>query len=97
MEAGQPWFEGCITGVGDACHATTPFLGQGGAMALEASPTLSIGYGLTLCSVYCSLPQSIALLWIISMHVRTGNHKAMWGRLHCPWNALQLFGGKSLH
>ena len=33
--AGQPWFDGCLTGVGDAAHATTPFLAQGGAMALE--------------------------------------------------------------
>jgi hypothetical protein len=33
--AGEPWFEGCLTGVGDAAHATTPYLGQGGAMALE--------------------------------------------------------------
>ncbi|EIE21026.1 FAD/NAD(P)-binding domain-containing protein [Coccomyxa subellipsoidea C-169] len=40
--AGQPWFDGCITGVGDACHATTPFLGQGGAIALESGVELGV-------------------------------------------------------
>ncbi|CAL8469098.1 g8639 [Coccomyxa elongata] len=42
VESGKPWFDGCITGVGDACHATTPFLGQGGAMALESGVELAI-------------------------------------------------------
>lgn len=37
--AGQPWFDGCITGVGDSVHATTPFLAQGGSMALEVAPS----------------------------------------------------------
>ena len=35
VKPGQSWFDGCITGVGDSCHATTPFLAQGGSMALE--------------------------------------------------------------
>ena len=32
---GEPWFEGCLSGVGDCAHATRPDLGQGGAMAIE--------------------------------------------------------------
>ena len=32
---GEPWFEGCLTGVGDCAHATRPDLMQGGAMAVE--------------------------------------------------------------
>ncbi len=35
VQPGQPWFEGCLTGVGDCAHATRPDLGQGGAMAIE--------------------------------------------------------------
>ena len=35
VQAGKPWFEGCMTGIGDSAHATRPDLGQGGAMALE--------------------------------------------------------------
>ena len=37
VQPGQPWFEGCLTGVGDCAHATRPDLGQGGAMAIEVS------------------------------------------------------------
>ncbi len=39
VQAGKPWFEGCLTGVGDCAHATRPDLGQGGAMAIEVSLT----------------------------------------------------------
>ena len=31
----QRWSEGRITLLGDACHPTLPFLGQGGVMAIE--------------------------------------------------------------
>ena len=37
VKAGEPWFEGCLTGVGDCAHATRPDLMQGGAMAVEVS------------------------------------------------------------
>lgn len=30
-----PWHKGCVGLIGDACHGATPFMGQGGAMALE--------------------------------------------------------------
>ena len=42
VQAGKPWFEGCLTGVGDCAHATRPDLGQGGAMAIEVSLTRSL-------------------------------------------------------
>ena len=35
VKPGEPWFEGCLSGVGDCAHATRPDLGQGGAMAIE--------------------------------------------------------------
>lgn len=41
VQPGKPWFEGCLTGVGDCAHATRPDLGQGGAMAIEVG-TLQI-------------------------------------------------------
>jgi salicylate hydroxylase len=31
----ERWTRGCITLLGDACHPTLPFLGQGGVMAVE--------------------------------------------------------------
>ena len=37
VKAGEPWFEGCLTGVGDCAHATRPDLMQGGAMAVEVA------------------------------------------------------------
>jgi len=36
-----PWSRGRITLVGDAAHASTPFMGQGGAMAMEDSIVLA--------------------------------------------------------
>ena len=38
VEAGETWGKGSITLIGDAAHPTTPALGQGGCMALEARP-----------------------------------------------------------
>ncbi|CAL5228140.1 g11219 [Coccomyxa viridis] len=45
VQPGQPWFEGCLTGVGDCAHATRPDLGQGGAMAIEDGVELGIFIG----------------------------------------------------
>ena len=39
---GEPWFEGCLSGVGDCAHATRPDLGQGGAMAIEVHVYLTL-------------------------------------------------------
>ncbi|CAK0785686.1 hypothetical protein CVIRNUC_008897 [Coccomyxa viridis] len=39
---GEPWFEGCLSGVGDCAHATRPDLGQGGAMAIEDGVELGV-------------------------------------------------------
>ena len=42
VAAGKPWFEGCLTGVGDCAHATRPDLAQGGAMAIEVFQVVSV-------------------------------------------------------
>ncbi|CAK0785681.1 hypothetical protein CVIRNUC_008892 [Coccomyxa viridis] len=42
VKAGEPWFEGCLTGVGDCAHATRPDLMQGGAMAVEDGVELGV-------------------------------------------------------
>ncbi len=36
-----PWSRGRVTLIGDAAHASTPFMGQGGAMAMEDSIVLA--------------------------------------------------------
>lgn len=36
-----PWSHGRVTVIGDAAHASTPFMGQGGAMAMEDSIVLA--------------------------------------------------------
>lgn len=36
-----PWSQGRVTLIGDAAHASTPFMGQGGAMAVEDSIVLA--------------------------------------------------------
>ena len=40
----ERWSKGRITLLGDACHPTLPFLGQGGVMAIED------GYVVAACS-----------------------------------------------
>ena len=37
VEPGETWGQGGVTLIGDSAHPTTPALGQGGCMALEAS------------------------------------------------------------
>ena len=49
VEAGETWGKGVITLIGDSTHPTTPALGQGGCMALEASYASS--YGHVSCSI----------------------------------------------
>ncbi|CAL8465230.1 g4765 [Coccomyxa elongata] len=41
LRADRPFGRGCITVAGDALHPMTPSLGQGGCIALEASPSSS--------------------------------------------------------
>lgn len=36
-----PWHKGCVGLIGDACHGATPFMGQGGAMALQDGVVLA--------------------------------------------------------
>lgn len=36
----RPWHVGCVALLGDACHATTPHMGQGGGMAVEDAAML---------------------------------------------------------
>ena len=36
-----PWFRGRVLLIGDAAHASTPFMGQGGAMAMEDAVVLA--------------------------------------------------------
>ena len=42
LRADRPVGRGCITVAGDALHPMTPSLGQGGCIALEASPLFLI-------------------------------------------------------
>ena len=42
LRADWPVGRGCITVAGDALHPMTPSLGQGGCIALEASPSSSL-------------------------------------------------------
>ena len=57
VKAGEPWFEGCLTGVGDCAHATRPDLMQGGAMAVEVPPA-PLSYSFKICA------KSVSLRWL---------------------------------
>lgn len=37
-----PWHRGRVVLIGDACHASTPFMGQGGAMAMQDAVILAL-------------------------------------------------------
>jgi len=43
VAAPLPWHRGRVVMIGDAAHASTPFMGQGGAMALEDAVLLAHG------------------------------------------------------
>ena len=59
---GEPWFEGCLSGVGDCAHATRPDLGQGGAMAIEVHVCRSDSATCLLpASAYCSFSEADVL------------------------------------
>jgi 2-polyprenyl-6-methoxyphenol hydroxylase-like FAD-dependent oxidoreductase len=45
VPAGRPLWAGRVVLVGDAAHATTPFMGQGGSMALEDAVVLADAIG----------------------------------------------------
>ena len=60
---GEPWFEGCLSGVGDCAHATRPDLGQGGAMAIEVRVCQSDSPSSLLpASAFCSF-SGADVLW----------------------------------
>ena len=65
LEPQEKWYEGNVCLLGDACHATTPNMGQGAVQAIESAMALSI------CLAEESTPQQAFSRYVTIRKVKT--------------------------